>query len=50
MVDRSRGRGVSEMSEGDEKVQIASYKVSQGDTMYSMVTIVNIPYGIFESC
>ena len=38
------------MSEGDEKVQTSSYKVSQGDTIYSMVTIVYIPYGIFESC
>ena len=29
------------MSEGGQKVQISSYKISHGDVTYSMVTIVN---------
>ena len=27
--------------EGGQKVQTCSYKISQGDVMYSMVTVVN---------
>ena len=30
------------MGEGDQKMQISTYKIGQEDIMYSMVTIVNI--------
>ena len=29
------------LGEGSQKVQISSYKISHGDVMYSMATIVN---------
>ena len=32
---------VGKMGEGGQKVQTFSYKISLGDEMYSMVTIVN---------
>ena len=36
-----QGVGVGEMGEGRQKVQTFSYKISHGDVIYSMVTIVN---------
>ena len=38
------------MGEGGQKVHTSSYKISPGDVIYSMVTIVMILYYIFESC
>lgn len=35
------GWGVSKKSEGGQNVQIACYKISHGDVMYSVVTILN---------
>ena len=35
------GSGVGKMGEEGQKVQTSSYKISLGDVMYSMVTIVN---------
>ena len=37
----SKGVEVGEMGKGCEKVQISTYKISHGDVIYSMVTIVN---------
>ena len=41
MVVRGRRVGVGKTGEGGQKVQTSSYKISPGDVMYSMVTIVN---------
>ena len=37
----ARGQVVGKMGEGGQKVQTSSYKISPGDVMYSMVTIVS---------
>ena len=40
MVARVGGWEVGKMGERGQKVQTSSYKISRGDVMYSMVTIV----------
>ena len=41
VVDRGGGCSRDEMGECGQKVQISSYKISHGNVMYSMVTMVN---------
>lgn len=36
-----QGQGVGKIGEGGQKVQSSNYKISPGDVMYSMVTLVN---------
>ena len=48
MVARGRGQSGGEKSEGAQKVQISSYKLSHGGVRHSMGTIVNNT-GLFES-
>ena len=41
VVARDRGGRTGEISEGGQKVQTSSFKISSGKVMYSMVTRVN---------
>ena len=41
VVARGRDAGVLKMSEGGPKVKTCSYKISHGDVMHSLETIVN---------
>ena len=35
------GGGVGQMSKGNQKAQTSNYKTGHGDTVFSMVTVVN---------
>lgn len=56
LIDRTNwwlpGAGArgGEMGEGSQKVQTLSYRLSPGNIMCSMVTIINNTYWIFGSC